>query len=112
MIRTFFDIDATMIPSSKPVIAVCAVRTGCGKSQTAIVREISWDTFGDYVQHIDMMPVELKDEIQIAVPLHFTGVPIGISEGGVLGREQRLEEQLAGDCEGQHGTRAAHTQRL
>ena len=25
---------ATMIPSIKPVIAVCAVRTGCGKSQT------------------------------------------------------------------------------
>jgi predicted GTPase len=30
----------TMLPSSKPVIAVCAVRTGCGKSQTsrAVVR--------------------------------------------------------------------------
>jgi predicted GTPase len=26
---------ATMIQSSKPVIAVCAVRTGCGKSQTS-----------------------------------------------------------------------------
>jgi predicted GTPase len=26
---------ATMIPSSKPVVAVCAVRTGCGKSQTS-----------------------------------------------------------------------------
>ncbi len=25
----------TMLPSSKPVIAVCAVRTGCGKSQTS-----------------------------------------------------------------------------
>lgn len=27
--------DATMLHSSKPVIAVCAVRTGCGKSQTS-----------------------------------------------------------------------------
>jgi predicted GTPase len=27
--------DATMLPAKKPVIAVCAVRTGCGKSQTA-----------------------------------------------------------------------------
>ena len=25
----------TMVPSNKPVIAVCAVRTGCGKSQTS-----------------------------------------------------------------------------
>ena len=40
-----FDIDATMLPSSKPVIAVTAVRTGCGKSQTSrrithILREL------------------------------------------------------------------------
>lgn len=27
--------DATMLPSSKPVVAVCATRTGCGKSQTS-----------------------------------------------------------------------------
>ncbi|TYB85158.1 MAG: GTPase, partial [Kosmotoga sp.] len=26
--------DKTMVKSSKPVISVCAVRTGCGKSQT------------------------------------------------------------------------------
>ena len=30
-----FDVDATMLPSNKPVIAITAVRTGCGKSQTA-----------------------------------------------------------------------------
>ena len=27
--------ESTMIPSSKKVVSVCAVRTGCGKSQTA-----------------------------------------------------------------------------
>ncbi len=32
---TTFDVDDTMLPSSKPVIAVSAVRTGCGKSQTS-----------------------------------------------------------------------------
>jgi predicted GTPase len=30
-----FDVDATMLSSSQPVIAVTAVRTGCGKSQTS-----------------------------------------------------------------------------
>ncbi len=30
-----FDVEKTMLKSSKPVIAVCAVRTGCGKSQTS-----------------------------------------------------------------------------
>ena len=27
--------QATMIPSNKPVVAICAVRTGVGKSQTS-----------------------------------------------------------------------------
>lgn len=30
-----FDVDGTMLPAARPVIAVTAVRTGCGKSQTA-----------------------------------------------------------------------------
>ena len=30
-----FDVDATMLAAGKPVIAVCATRTGCGKSQTS-----------------------------------------------------------------------------
>ena len=30
-----FDVDATMLRSSKPVVAVSATRTGCGKSQTS-----------------------------------------------------------------------------
>ncbi len=30
-----FDVDATMLKSTKPVVAVVAVRTGCGKSQTS-----------------------------------------------------------------------------
>jgi predicted GTPase len=32
---SLFDIDATMLPSAKPVIAITAVRTGCGKSQVS-----------------------------------------------------------------------------
>ncbi len=32
---SIFDIDATMLHASKPVIAVTAVRTGCGKSQAS-----------------------------------------------------------------------------
>lgn len=30
-----FDVDASMLPSKKPVIAITAVRTGCGKSQVS-----------------------------------------------------------------------------
>ena len=42
---SLFDVDASMLPSTKPVIAITAVRTGCGKSQvsrriTDILREL------------------------------------------------------------------------
>ena len=44
-----FDVDGSMLASSKPVIAVTAVRTGCGKSQVArritdILRELGLKT--------------------------------------------------------------------
>lgn len=44
-----FDVDASMLPSKKPVIAITAVRTGCGKSQvsrriTDILRELGKKT--------------------------------------------------------------------
>ncbi len=44
-----FDIDASMLPSRKPVIAITAVRTGCGKGQvsrriTDILRELGLKT--------------------------------------------------------------------
>ncbi len=44
-----FDIDASMLASSKPVIAITAIRTGCGKSQvsrriTDILRELGKKT--------------------------------------------------------------------
>ena len=46
---SLFDVDASMLPSSKPVIAITAVRTGCGKSQvsrriTDILRELGKTT--------------------------------------------------------------------
>jgi len=44
-----FDIEASMLPSNKPVIAITAVRTGCGKSQvsrriTDILRDLGLKT--------------------------------------------------------------------
>ena len=50
--------------------------------QTALVREVSWNVFGDHVEHLDLFRVELQDEVKVRIPVHFTGVPAGISHGG------------------------------
>jgi predicted GTPase len=46
---TTFDVDGSMLPSKKPVIAITAIRTGCGKSQVSrrivdILRELGLKT--------------------------------------------------------------------
>ncbi len=71
-----FDVDATMIPSSKPVIAVCATRTGCGKSQTSrkvvsLLREKGLSTiairhpmpYGDLVKQAVQRFASLEDMV-------------------------------------------------
>ncbi len=51
-------------------------------TQTALVREVAWDTFGDYVEHLDLFRVEAGDEVRVRVPFHFVGVAEGVSFGG------------------------------
>lgn len=52
--------------------------------QTALVRDVTWDTYGDRIEHVDLQRVHMEDEIELAVPLHFLGVPAGAAHGGVL----------------------------
>ena len=54
--------DATMLHSSKPVIAVCATRTGCGKSQTS--RKVGqWNFFKRNEETIQAFLRRLDDEL-------------------------------------------------
>ena len=63
--------------------AVVRLTTG-DVEQTALVRDVAWDTFGDYVEHLDLFRVEADDEVRVRVELHFVGVPVGVSNGGVV----------------------------
>ncbi|MHC4550597.1 MAG: 50S ribosomal protein L25 [Planctomycetota bacterium] len=52
--------------------------------QTALLRAVNWDVFGEEVEHIDLVRVEMEDEVKIKVPVHCMGIPAGTSEGGEL----------------------------
>jgi len=62
---------------------VVKLRLGADE-QTALMREVAWNTYGEHVDHIDFVRVELTDEISIQVPLEFVGIPVGIGMGGVV----------------------------
>ena len=63
-----------------------------GKVEKAILKEVQWDTYGDYVLHIDLGRVALDDKIHLKVELKFVGDPKGVAAGGHL--ETHMHEAM------------------
>ena len=57
------------------------------EEQTALVRRVEWNTFGEYVEHVDFQRVEPHQEVSLAIPLRYVGTPAGTAEGGRFERE-------------------------
>jgi large subunit ribosomal protein L25 len=51
---------------------------------TALVSEIQWDPLGIEVLHLDLIRVNLKELVEVTIPVHVHGEPAGVREGGVL----------------------------
>jgi len=51
---------------------------------TALVSEVHWDPLGIEVLHLDLIRVNLKELVEVTVPVHAHGEPVGVRNGGVL----------------------------
>lgn len=49
-----------------------------GASETAVVRELQWDSFGDNIIHVEFKRVQRGVETETEVELHFVGNPKGV----------------------------------
>ncbi|MBD3290702.1 50S ribosomal protein L25 [candidate division KSB1 bacterium] len=55
------------------------------RARKIIIKEMQFDPVSSKLLHIDVMGVKLKEKINIEVPIHLLGEPIGVKEeGGVL----------------------------
>jgi len=52
--------------------------------ETALISDMQWDPLGIEVLHMDLIRVNLKEKVEIEVPLHLHGEAIGAREGGVF----------------------------
>jgi predicted GTPase len=86
---------ATMLPSTKPVVAVCAVRTGCGKSQTS--RRIG-EILIDHGLHVSLVrhPMPYGDLERMRVQRFATLEDIDASNPTIEEREEYEEPVRAG----------------
>ncbi len=55
-----------------------------GEVENALVKDVQYDTFGQFVQHVDLLRVSLTDRVEVEVRVILRGTPKGVAEGGVL----------------------------
>lgn len=53
-------------------------------SETALVAEMQWDALGIEVLHMDLIRVNLKEKVELNVPILMHGEAPGVREGGML----------------------------
>lgn len=51
---------------------------------TALVSDVHFDPLGIDVLHLDLIRVNLKELVDVTVPVHTHGDPVGVREGGIL----------------------------
>ena len=61
-----------------------------GKSETTMIRELQWDTFGKEVYHVDLQRIDPNERIELDVPLELRGQAPGTMKGGHI--EQPVRE--------------------
>ncbi len=62
-----------------------------GRASKVLIRELQRHPFKPFVYHVDFYEVTAGEKLQVNVPVHLIGVPVGVrEEGGVL--QQPLHE--------------------
>ena len=64
-----------------PIISL----TVTGKDYTALIRDVQYDPLTHDVIHLDFQHISLTERIEVQVPIHLTGLPVGVKDaGGIL----------------------------
>src|SRR4051794_28664083 len=55
-----------------------------GVDESALIRDLQWDTYGTAVLHIDFARVSADERIKVTVPVELRGQAPGARQGGVV----------------------------
>lgn len=55
-----------------------------GKKVNAVLTDIQRDAIKGHVKHVDFLAVNMKEELEVDVPITLVGTSVGVKEGGVL----------------------------
>lgn len=55
-----------------------------GSEETALIKDVQFDTFGKEILHIDFIRVSLTEKVNTRIPIILYGTSPGVKDGGVL----------------------------
>ena len=55
-----------------------------GKIETALVREVQWDSFSKSIMHVDFVRIDANERVHVVVPVQLRGTAPGVILGGIL----------------------------
>jgi large subunit ribosomal protein L25 len=64
--------------------AILEVVLPSNKTHPVLIQQIQRDTLTGKLLHIDFHQINMKQNIETMVTIHFTGEPVGVKEGGML----------------------------
>lgn len=53
-----------------------------GTDFTALVRDVQYDPITHQIIHLDFQHISLTEMIEVSVPIHLTGIAVGVKDGG------------------------------
>jgi large subunit ribosomal protein L25 len=68
---------------------ISLVGDSAAAGRTVIAKELQREPVRGRITHVDFIEINLKEKIEIAVPVHLVGIPAGVVLGGVLDQQQR-----------------------
>jgi large subunit ribosomal protein L25 len=66
-----------------------------GVNESALIRELQWDTFGTTVLHVDFTRVSADERIEVQVSVELRGAAPGVNDGGVV---EHLLHEVTIEC--------------
>lgn len=66
-----------------------------GVNESALIRDLQWDTYGTDVMHIDFSRVSADERIEVTVPVELRGQAPGARQGGVV---QHMVHEIEIEC--------------
>jgi large subunit ribosomal protein L25 len=81
--------NASLSVPSEQVLAVIKhggklVKLSGDITETALMREVQWDTYSKFIIHVDLLRVSEKELVETTVAIELKGTAPGVGEGGVL----------------------------